>query len=148
MECDRVFVVLTSGPFPAGRQSDAAVNRHLMACAECRRFAEALRPHDKETHEALPGSERESLPSYRGVEQPVTAMAAVMQGGPKAPAIHSRPSAGDWRQDVPMWGPEAQVASFSLAPRRRTATAVEALSMLATLAVAAIAFWCLGVLAL
>lgn len=148
MECDRVFVVLTSGPFPAGRQSDALVNRHLMACAECRRFAEALRPHDKETHEALPGSERESLPRYRSVEQPVTAMATVMRSGTQASAIQSRPSVGNRRREVSTWRPEAQVASFSLLPRRRTVTAFEALSMLATLAVAAIAFWCLGVLAL
>jgi len=148
MECDRVFIVLTSGPFPAGRQSDAVVNRHLMACAECRRFAEALRPHDKETHEALPGSERESLPRYRGAERPVTAMAAVIQRSPSTPAPQTRPITSDWRQNLAIGGPEAQVASFSLSPRRRNATALEALSMLATLAVAAIAFWCLGVLAL
>ena len=58
------------GPVPAGRQSDAAVNRHLMACAECRRFAEALRPHDKESHEALPGSERESLRDTAALNSP------------------------------------------------------------------------------
>ena len=148
MECDRVFVVLTAGPFPAGLPSDAAVNRHLTACAACRRIAEALRPLDRATHEALPGGERESLPRYHDAQRPVTAMAAVMLGGSKSQGLQSRPIKRDRRREGRAWGPEAQVASFSLAPRPRSATALEALSMLATLAAAAIAFWCLGVLAL
>ena len=148
MECDRVFAVLMAGPFPAGRPIDAAVNRHLTACGECRRFAEALRPHDEETHEALPAIERGSLPRYRGAERPAPAMALVLQNGPKPHGVLPRPIAGDWRRDLAIGGPEAQVASFTFSSRRRTATALEALSMLATLAVAAIAFWCLGVLAL
>ncbi len=148
MECDHVFVVLTAGPFPAGRPSDAAVNRHLMACAECRRIAEALRPYDEQTHEALTARERAALPRYRGVSRPVTTMAVVSPNGVAMAGNPGRPAASDWRRQFSVGGVESQVASFLLAPRPRTATMAEALSMLATLAIAAAAFWCLGMLAL
>jgi hypothetical protein len=59
MRCDDVFELLTSGIFPSGAVTDAAVERHLESCHECRRFAEALRPNcDSEG-----GSE---LPLYQG----------------------------------------------------------------------------------
>jgi hypothetical protein len=149
MDCNLVFVALTAGPFPTGRQSDVAIERHLIACGACRRLAEALRPHDEESHESLTAIERVSLPRYRGVGRPVTALASAAPSGALSAASSSaRPSSSDWRRELSTWAPEPQVASFSLAPRRRTATAVEALSMLATLAAAAVAFWCLGVLAL
>lgn len=152
MDCNRVFVALTAGPFPSGRADDAVIERHLLACAGCRRIAEALRPHDEQLHESLPTMERASLPRYRGVHRHATAMAAVLQGGgaakrpPSAPGGQS--SQAGWRRELSVRAPEAQVASFCLAPRRRTATPYEAFSMLATLALAAAAFLGLGVLAL
>lgn len=150
MECDRVFVALTAGPFPSGRDSDAVVELHLIACAGCRRIAEALQPHDQQRHEALPIVERQALPRYSGAQRPVTAMAAVLRGS-NAPARAVKaawPNPSNWRRELTAWAPEAQVASYSLSPRRRSATAVEAISMLATLAGAALAFWFLGVLTL
>jgi hypothetical protein len=62
MHCDRVFAILTRGPFPSGASTDVAVEIHLAHCVECRRLAEALRPLDrqKSADEAL------SLPGYRG----------------------------------------------------------------------------------
>jgi hypothetical protein len=166
MECDRVFFALTSGPFPSGRDSDAVVELHLLGCPACRRIAEALLPHDEQLHEALPTIDRRTLPRYSGgpryrgstfggtmfsgVQRPVAAMSAVLQSARSpAEAAESNWSAlSGWRRDRTAWTPESQVASYSLAPRRRSATAVEAISMLATLAGAAIAFWFLGVLAL
>ena len=44
LNCERVFTVLTSGPFPSGSPEDDLVDAHLSFCPECRRLAEALRP--------------------------------------------------------------------------------------------------------
>ena len=67
MNCDLVFDVLTRGPFPTGHSSDAAVERHLAACHECRHLAAALEPAVHLFHEALSASEGPELPGYRGV---------------------------------------------------------------------------------
>ncbi|RIK83317.1 MAG: hypothetical protein DCC68_04130 [Planctomycetota bacterium] len=80
MNCDQVFDILTRGPFPSGAASDAAVQRHLSGCAECRQLAEALRPALDLIHEAVPPEESWGLPGYwedvppgeRPREQPVT----------------------------------------------------------------------------
>lgn len=64
MRCDDVFEILTSGPFPSGAASDDAVERHLLACHECRKFAEALRPLE-ETPDAA------GMPAYQGRLLPV-----------------------------------------------------------------------------
>src|SRR5688572_20560652 len=64
MHCDRVYAILTRGPFPSGEVTDVAVEIHLAHCAECRRLAEALRPLDRRPHEASP--EASQLPGYRG----------------------------------------------------------------------------------
>ncbi|TWT99293.1 hypothetical protein Pla108_02280 [Botrimarina colliarenosi] len=135
MDCDRVFVALTSGPFPTGRADDSLVERHLMTCVACRQFAAALQPCTaRQTHESLPVAERQALPCYHGArqpvaKQPVASMAAVLQGpaavGPR-PAWPLGVSSG-WRNEltVSMHGP--QIAAFGLAqrhrPRRRSMTA-------------------------
>jgi hypothetical protein len=64
MNCDQVFDILTRGPFPSGAASDASVQRHLGACAECRQLAEALRPALDLIHESVPPEESWGLPGY------------------------------------------------------------------------------------
>ena len=66
MNCDQVFDILTRGPFPSGDESDAAVERHLAACHDCRQLAEALRPAVDLWHESLAADENDCLPGYRG----------------------------------------------------------------------------------
>ena len=66
MNCDRVFDVLTRGPFPTGQASDASVERHLACCGECRRLAIALRPAVELFEEAIRPEESRGLPSYWG----------------------------------------------------------------------------------
>jgi hypothetical protein len=66
LNCDQVFDVLTRGPFPAGEPEDDAVERHLRACHECRRLAEALRPAVALLHEAVSSDEAIDLPEYQG----------------------------------------------------------------------------------
>lgn len=66
MNCDRVFDILTRGPFPNGETTDAAVELHLIACHDCRRLAEALRPAINLFHEAVPCTELHNLPGYTG----------------------------------------------------------------------------------
>jgi hypothetical protein len=65
MHCDRVYAILTRGPFPSGEVTDVAVEIHLAHCLECRRLAEALRPLDRQSHEAI-CAEASRLPGYRG----------------------------------------------------------------------------------
>src|SRR3954467_6443498 len=64
MNCDDVFVVLTRGPFPSGSQDDAEVERHLQACVECHRLAEALRPNDAALRDSSGEQEISALPGY------------------------------------------------------------------------------------
>ncbi|QDU96873.1 anti-sigma factor [Lignipirellula cremea] len=66
MNCDRVFDILTRGPFPAGEADDAVVERHLFACHECRQLAEALRPAVSLFHESLAADQGSGLPAYLG----------------------------------------------------------------------------------
>jgi hypothetical protein len=66
LNCDQVFEVLTRGPFPTGEPEDDAVERHLRACHECRRLAEALRPAVALLHEAIETDEATALPEYQG----------------------------------------------------------------------------------
>jgi hypothetical protein len=66
MNCDQVFEVLTSGPFPAGHPSDSTVELHLQSCHDCRQLAEALRPAVEMLHESLAGTDNHALPSYEG----------------------------------------------------------------------------------
>jgi hypothetical protein len=86
MHCDRVYAILTRGPFPSGEVTDVAVEIHLAHCIECRRLAEALRPLDRPPHEAI-SSEASRLPGYRG-DHPEWSTATVVEGparsiGPK-----------------------------------------------------------------
>jgi hypothetical protein len=66
MNCDQVFDILTRGPFPTGHSSDAAVERHLGSCADCRRLADALRPALDLFRESIPADESHDLPGYWG----------------------------------------------------------------------------------
>lgn len=80
MDCDQVFMVLTSGPFPTGDASDVDVEQHLERCPSCWRFAEALRPAHDVFEEAVPASEGRDLPGYWGDAVPArTAIAQVQQ---------------------------------------------------------------------
>jgi hypothetical protein len=67
MDCDRVFAVLTRGPFPTGDSpADQALESHLLVCASCRRLAEALRPVEDRNPEAVTSEESRQLPGYWG----------------------------------------------------------------------------------
>ena len=66
MQCDLVFGILTRGPFPTGDPSDLQVEAHLAVCADCRRFAQALRPLESPARETIPADESFGLPVYRG----------------------------------------------------------------------------------
>src|SRR5690606_25762798 len=46
--------------------TDAAVEQHLDECADCWRFAEALRPAHHGFEEAVPASQLHDLPGYWG----------------------------------------------------------------------------------
>lgn len=67
IDCDHVFDILTRGPFPNGDATDTGVEMHLIACHDCRRLAEALRPAIDLFHETVPATELEDLPGYHGV---------------------------------------------------------------------------------
>ncbi len=67
MDCDRVFIILTSGPFPTGADLDEHVERHLSDCPECRSLSEALRPAPELFHESLTPSESRDLPIYHAM---------------------------------------------------------------------------------
>jgi hypothetical protein len=82
MHCDRVYAILTRGPFPSGEVTDVAVEIHLAHCIECRRLAEALRPLDREAHEAV-SSDVARLPGYRG-DHPEWNVATIAQGPVRA----------------------------------------------------------------
>lgn len=66
MDCDQVFMILTSGPFPTGEAWDEQVEAHLEACTDCWRLAEALRPALEVFQEAVPPAESRDLPGYWG----------------------------------------------------------------------------------
>gem|GEM_PF-1868259 len=66
MNCDRVFMVLTRGPFPTGDAEDHAVEEHLLDCASCRRLALALQPSIELFEEAASLDEKGDLPTYWG----------------------------------------------------------------------------------
>jgi hypothetical protein len=70
MDCDQVFKILTSGPFPTGAATDEQVEAHLETCAECWRLAEALRPALEVFQEAVPPAESRELPGYWGDARP------------------------------------------------------------------------------
>lgn len=76
MNCDQVFNVLTRGPFPTGNPEDADVEHHLAHCAECWRFAEALRPAVDVFEEAVLPAESRELPGYWGDAQPAAQVVA------------------------------------------------------------------------
>jgi anti-sigma factor RsiW len=84
MHCDRVYSILTRGPFPSGEVTDVAVEIHLAHCVECRRLAEALRPLDRQSHEAI-SAEASRLPGYRG-DHPEWNTAAAVEKKSLAPA--------------------------------------------------------------
>lgn len=64
MDCDRVFDILTRGPFPTGDVTDGAVEAHILRCPSCRRLAEALRPADDVEQESVTTEESLALPGY------------------------------------------------------------------------------------
>lgn len=66
MNCDRVFDILTRGPFPSGAPSDERVERHLLNCPACRRLASALQPAIELFEEAISPHEGRDLPAYWG----------------------------------------------------------------------------------
>jgi hypothetical protein len=70
MDCERVFMILTRGPFPTGEAWDEEVEAHLEPCADCWRLADALRPALEVFQEAVPAAESRDLPGYWGDARP------------------------------------------------------------------------------
>ncbi len=92
IDCDRVFDVLTRGPFPTGAADDAEVELHLARCPECSRLAAALRPAIELFEEAVGPDEGRDLPSYWGeaaVDLPIPRVACAPKVD-KAPAPRRR----------------------------------------------------------
>ncbi len=125
MNCDRVFAVLTRGPFPTGDPSDEAVETHLARCAECRRLAEALRPAarlkderglrapemiGRMVEEIVGAEERRMLPGYWGDA-----------GSEEAGALLARFSDGD-RPGAGSAGPTSIAGSMARGPRTASAS--------------------------
>jgi hypothetical protein len=79
MDCDRVFMILTRGPFPTGEPWDEQVELHLESCADCWRLAEALRPALEVFQEAVPASESRDLPGYWGDARPTSLITTTAQ---------------------------------------------------------------------
>ncbi|MCO6455001.1 MAG: hypothetical protein J5I93_06850 [Pirellulaceae bacterium] len=88
MNCDRVFEILTRGPFPSGDPADPQVERHLLVCHECRLLAEALRPAVELLHECVEPEESRQLPGYRGM---------LDHGWPEQPVREPRVAAADMK---------------------------------------------------
>jgi hypothetical protein len=101
MDCDRVFMILTRGPFPTGEPWDEQVEAHLESCADCWRLAEALRPALEVFQEAVPPSESRDLPGYWGDARPASVVitdvrrCAVNRTAPAAEVrLRTRPERG------------------------------------------------------
>lgn len=92
MDCDRVFDILTRGPFPTGHASDHQVEAHLAQCFDCYRLAEALRPAIELFEESIPSDEGHDLPGYCGQWQPAPISLPATRRAP----IAARPNAS-WR---------------------------------------------------
>jgi hypothetical protein len=80
MDCDRVFMILTRGPFPTGEPWDELVEAHLESCADCWRLAEALRPALEVFQEAVPPAESRELPGYWGDARPASLLSEAIHG--------------------------------------------------------------------
>lgn len=160
MDCDRIFFALTSRPFPSGSPDDSLVECHLRECESCRQFAEALRPAELETHEALTPEERRKLPQYHpelsavgksSLAKSRSAMEIRLGSTPRTlrPKSDRMP-----QQPVNPWGRSdgagrpRQLAEFSLSPPSRRSRLREITSLAALTAVVALGSWGLGWLAM
>jgi hypothetical protein len=137
MDCDRVFVILTRGPFPTGEAWDEEVESHLESCGECWRLAEALRPALEVFQEAVPPAESRDLPGYWGDARPAAAVVSELSRSATHVAMasdlrcttrsHSR------RREYPL-------------TNRFSAEAVRAVVLASTLTITAIGLGLLGLL--
>lgn len=122
MNCDQVFMILTSGPFPTGSRSDVDVELHLEQCPDCWRIAEALRPAHDLFEESVPACEGRDLPGYWGDAIPArAAFAQVQQTALAIKALHDSPSQPRAMYLVPRsttevvgWREVVRIASFFL----------------------------------
>jgi hypothetical protein len=87
MDCDQVFKILTSGPFPTGEAWDEQVEAHLETCTECWQLAEALRPALEVFQEAIPPAESRDLPGYWGDARPAADVVAEIADGMSRTAL-------------------------------------------------------------
>jgi hypothetical protein len=87
MDCDRVFMILTRGPFPTGEPWDEQVEAHLESCSECWRLAEALRPAIEVFQEAVPPAESRDLPGYWGDARPASTVLAELTNSSSRTAL-------------------------------------------------------------
>jgi hypothetical protein len=126
MNCDRVFDILTRGPFPTGHDSDYDVERHLSECPDCHRLAEALRPALELFEESIPLEEGRDLPGYWGELSPAPSPNRLGRqtqvAAPPAEPMTPRPPA-----------PAPSLWQFLAQPASRVAAAVAAGVVLALL---------------
>jgi hypothetical protein len=87
MDCDRVFMILTRGPFPTGEPWDEEVEAHLERCEGCWRLADALRPALEVFQEAVPAAESRDLPGYWGDARPASHVVAGLARGTARTAL-------------------------------------------------------------
>lgn len=85
MDCDSVFFILTSGPFPTGRLDDDLIEQHIARCECCRMLSEALRPAPDLFHESLSPQEEPALPSYHSLPTPETCIVGETLRAKRAP---------------------------------------------------------------
>lgn len=103
MNCDRVFDVLTRGPFPSGDPEDGSVELHLQACHGCRCLAEALQPAVDLFREAIGPEEASRLPGYTGVLVNPSATRTAHVGGATTVLKAVRPAARWWTAQSRTW---------------------------------------------
>jgi len=129
MDCDRVFMILTRGPFPTGAPSDEQVEEHLETCGDCWRLAEALRPALEVFQEAIPAAEGRDLPGYWGDARPASAVLSRLTNG----AGRTLMTAGVRRVARPMSGYQSNAAGCEF-----SADMLRAIALAATITAAAV----------
>jgi hypothetical protein len=130
MDCDRVFMILTRGPFPTGDPSDELVEDHLEKCSDCWQLAEALRPALEMFQEAVPPAESRDLPGYWGDARPASAVVASL-----TQQVTRSPPGAELSRD------RRRQRHSQIAPpdRETSATMLRAIALAATVTAAALA---------
>lgn len=136
MDCDRVFNILTAGPFPTGSDFDEPVEQHLSVCLACRSLSEALRPAPELFHESLTPSENCALPTYHAmsltssVRQETSSQQEMRSHSTPATALRHNRSGNQYRSfSKDRWN--NMVSSVEVGQRSEITTVLTFISLLA-----------------